>query len=761
MALGTKDREEARPLAIVAAATTVRLDAPLDIQRALKAREDWQEMAWGFYDLVGEIKHGANVMGDALSKLRLFVGLRPEDPNDTPEATDEEVPNAELRRLNQGSGIAEIMRSSGIQYSVPGECYLIGIAPRDRDGNLLRDEPFDATEGHTPERWFVLSTEAVKQRNQKVTISDPETGKDVELVEGEDFFARMWRRHERQPWRADSPLRGTLSACEELLIVERAIRSIARSRIGNAGILGIPDELSFGNEDPTTDNANDESEGDPFIEELQEAMLEPVQDEGHASAVVPIVIKGPGDRLEQLRHIELKRTLDPLLAERTDAALKRIAQGMNWPVELMFGLGEANHWGAGQIEESHFRQYVEPLAILAVNNLTEAFLRPSLRNLGVEEPDRFVIWFDPSQLLTDRRKRENASDAHDRLAISDEAYRRALGYTDEDAPEPDERDRRLQEVALLKGRPAPAESSLPADDEPPENGMRTRPLPSLVASNGDRPDDLGQALLTIELALQSRLEGATDAAMRRALERAGNRLRNRARKDPELVESIRGVAPRDVAATLGRTAVAALANADDLLEGAWEDLEDRFERWVAAAEDEALNFVPDLTDVERQEIKAEQAEHRGRGRQWFIGALSGLAVERLFDPAPEPPDQGEVSADTDVPFNVVGEALSRAGGAEEADPTVPIAALGVATGTIMQRVLAGKGVMTEGYEWVYGTAPRETFPPHLRLSGTFFESFDDDALINSGGFPGVGHYHPRDHRGCLCDAKPVMRRVRR
>lgn len=63
--------------------------------------------------------------------------------------------------------------------------------------------------------------------------------------------------------------------------------------------------------------------------------------------------------------------------------------------------------------------------------------------------------------------------------------------------------------------------------------------------------------------------------------------------------------------------------------------------------------------------------------------------------------------------------------------------------------------------WDYTHARRDTFLPHLALHGVEFDRPDDDVLANPDSFPRTSHYHPGDHKGCLCKTRPSRRGVQR
>lgn len=808
---------DGRRRSLAAAAREVRIDQRDEVKKVLAMREDWQSLAFDYNDAIGEVKSSVTYQGDAMSKLRLYPALRPESAvDDPPEDEDPRAIEAVDRLRGVTGDHSELLRELAVQLTIPGACWLVGLSERTITTPSSNPERPAVTE-IVPERWFISSIEEVQEKNERVVVEDPETGdpivlrrpSDVDMTTDEpDFIARVWRRHPRRARDADSALRGVLGACEELLIVDRAFRSIERSRITFGSILYVPDDISFGNTDPTTDAAGAEEE-DPFEVELLEVFTTPIRDEGSAAAVAPIILRGP--RREDgsgIEPIELKRQVDEILDKRGERALRRIAQGLNLPVELVFGLGEANHWGAGQIEKQAFRQYLEPLAILIVDALTISYYRRALLAAGMSEAEaaRRFLWYDPMMLIVDDRK-TSIGEAHDRLVISDDTYRQVLGFGEEDAPDEEEYERRtalkrgifagdLTEALLRRTispdlsvphllpsggivetpegepiaepLPTPADGDVPAEDDETSDSETAESVAAAVVP------DLGRRLVEIDRMLRERLSGALDTAVRDTLSRLGNRLANRAQKDARTAAVVRHVPPMLVAATLGRDLVASLEEPAETLERGADSVRDRFYAWVEEAQSAALALVPGVDEGERSIIESEQRTDRDEAWSWLRQALIDLMNERLYSPQPEAPPEGEFNPNTTVPPDVVREAIARAGGAARAERraartaslyarlTGIARAFGIGTGPVMQRAMDAEGLGIEGYRWEYGPAARQRpFEPHRALDGVEFENFDDPMLAVRGSFPETGFYMPGDHAGCICDVVPVIIERRR
>lgn len=763
--------------ALTAAASTIDLSDSTEVKRLVKTREKWQELCWEYYDLIGEVKYSSNFLGNACSKLRLIGAVLGEDGE--PEPIPKEDKNlekvaaivADLRAPIGGQ--AEILRRAAIGLTVPGECYLVGLAPKPDP-----DETAGESSNEGVNEWGIYSSDEVtlERGTDTVRLKDGPDGKDARELTDDDFLLRIWLAHARWGKRADSALRGVLAICEELLMLEKAVRAVARSRAAGPGILAVPDEMSDGPPDPTADESDGNAVQDPFLADLIKALVTPIQDEGSASAVVPMIVKGKAEALQHLRHITLDRQVDQFLDTRTERALKRLAQGLNVPPEVVTGLSDVNHWTSWQIEESTFKAHVEPLAIQICDAFTSGYLQPALEEEGIEDPERYLMWFDPSRLVVRPNRVDDAKDLHDRIVISDESLRSAAGFSEADIPNDVERQRREElkrplarpgsEPAREGDREIPEQPTEPDDDdEAASEASAVEPSRTAAAPRST----LGQRLFEMDRVLRERLSVAADAAMRRAVDRVGARLRSKANKDATLRAAVSQVPNAQVAAALGQNLVASLGKTDDeLLEGSFDDLGGQFATWVADVQARALGRVPAMTDSEMEAAAARQVEDRDAAWLWFRSALMDLARVRLYDPDPDAPEVGEYDPTLLVPAGIVREAIARAGGA--ASPAASIRAglidrlmsaelnvLGVATGWLLKELFADKQVLVAGYEWVYGAYPRERpFEPHAALDGLQFENFDDQRLRNFESWPPNEFYLPGDHDGCQCDFMPDM-----
>lgn len=452
-----------RPLTAAAAQVPLndRGEADRFRSRRTSTSSSWQTDAWEYYDAIGEIKYAFNLVASVVSRIRLYAAVV-ENPAETPmpvriagniPADLATAAERALQRLDSAyGGQAGLLRDAALNLAVAGECYLVQ-SPAKIGSNI-------------PESWDIRSVDELsvdskgnylisgrRDYNQGASAMSS-TNKHIVKLPPNSFVGRIWRAHPRFSDEADSSLKGLLDLCAELLLLNRTFRATARSRL-NAGALYLPDGLSVA-ATPDPNYPYDDADGlyaDPTPEELQDefedqlidAMTTPIRDEDSASAVVPLIIRGPAELGDKIKQFKFERSFDPALAERSDRVLERILQGIDVPKDIVTGLANVKYSNAMQIDESLYKAHIEPLMLLIADAFTVVYLRPYLLANGYNPADveRLVIWFDPSQVATRNDRAMDADAGFDKMAVSYDTWRRAHGFTDQDAPGPTELGLRL------------------------------------------------------------------------------------------------------------------------------------------------------------------------------------------------------------------------------------------------------------------------------------------------------------------------------
>ena len=436
MAWWFADRKtQERPLRVLTAASRrLDLEDKKEARQMKELRQGWQSDAWSYRDAIGELRYAIQFLANCTARMRIFPAAYPlagESDDPIPLSEMENVPPEVIALTEQaisdlGHGklaIKALLHSASTNTSVAGEYFLLG-----------QQDPETGEES-----WTIRSVDEIIIKDDKYQMrevpNDPSGEVPwIDLDPSLSVVSRIWTPHPRFRLLADSPMRAMLEECEALLIWRRMVRAAGRSRLAGRGILAVPDELSI--KVPLDDDADPEA--DPFMAALAQAMMVPISDEGTSSAVVPIVIRGPGGALEKLKHIDLASALDAEAAKIREELLGSIATSFDLPKEVITGIADLNHWSAWQVDDNTFRHHVEPHVITVCDSLTGAYLRPYLKefNCSDEWVRRLVFWYDPTELVTHPDQTKDALELHDRGVISNTALLHTAGFGDEDAPTP-------------------------------------------------------------------------------------------------------------------------------------------------------------------------------------------------------------------------------------------------------------------------------------------------------------------------------------
>lgn len=446
------------PRALTAAAVQIKVNDKGEFEqfrlRRNASSSAWQAEAWEYYDAIGEIKYAFNLVASVVSRIRIYPAIvtnmsEAPKPLDRVESIDSNLAAAAdraLARLDSAyGGQAGLLRDAALNLSVAGECYLVQIPERIGSG--------------IPESWDIKSIDEIMVDpkggfrvvgRREATVQNQRNGAGAIALTGNAFVGRIWRSHPRFSDEADSSLRGLLDLCAELLLLNRTFRATARSRL-NAGALYLPDGLAVSSAMPAGDMPyGDETDVDPallaeeaeddFENELIDAMTTPIKDEDSASAVVPLIIRGPAELGDKIKQFKFERSFDPALAQRADRVLERILQGLDVPKDVVTGLANVKYSNALQIDETLYKTHIEPLMLLIADALTVVYLRPYLIANGYtpSEVANVVVWYDPSAIATRNDRAADADTGFEKGAISYDTWRRTHGFTDADAPSPDE-----------------------------------------------------------------------------------------------------------------------------------------------------------------------------------------------------------------------------------------------------------------------------------------------------------------------------------
>lgn len=463
-----------RPL--VASGKRIDLRSQDDIaELRYRVYSEWQNDAWAYYDAIGEIKYGFGMLAAVLSRIRIYSSLNI-DPDSVPISTlnyrrrlvdlsDVEVERDTAREMSPPEsitpevmqhaeklikdlsfgpgGLSGFLRDYALNMSVAGECYLVSIKGQwyikssselvvDAGGNVL------------------LRPQRTGANNGQVSSTGSALG-DIPLPKSTPII-RIWRGHPRYSQEPESSMLGLREACDELITLQRMIRTVARSNM-NAGILFLSDSLVAAGASVDEDIATEQEMDEALVKTLYDNFIEPIVDETNAGTAVPTILTGPAEAGKTIQYIEINRKIDQYLVERCDRTLERILQGIDMPKDFVTGLANIRYTNARSIDESLYKSHIEPMVLMLVDALTTAYLWPALQKkfpkINREDLSYLGVWYDPSEIVTKANPAESADKGFENYTLSADAWREAHGFSDAHAPSETEIAVRMLQKATL------------------------------------------------------------------------------------------------------------------------------------------------------------------------------------------------------------------------------------------------------------------------------------------------------------------------
>lgn len=506
-----------RPRSIVAAAknyTTGRSAERISGSR-VRPGEEWQRAGWDFFDTVPEYHQGCSIIGSLLSRARLIPLEKQKDGTWGP--TKNPVVVAALDELYGGEeGQAEMLQQLGIHLAVAGEGWLVGPGD-DGDGDTDVDD------------WIIAASTEISKNGSTWKVATKE-------IKGNPLVVRIHRRHPRDPQKADAPTRAVLPVLSELLQLTKRIAAQIDSRLFGAGLLLLPSETSFpaspvrsinpgDPEAPPVDSIQSgDAQGlaDLIFETAQYAIDHPES----AAAMIPLIGQTPGEYIGNVKHITFWSELDRMAPKLRGELIGRLALGMDIPPEMLTGAGGSNRWNAWLSDENSVKIHAEPLLKMITTGLTTGYLRKAIEGEpGIDDPQRFAIGSDTSQMRLRPNRSKEALELHKMMILSAEATLRENGFNEADRMEDDEYRKALVHRAasgsttpeLVEAALRVAGVDLDVQITDFRQPTEARPTPSLKDHPvRELPDENYGALVF-----------AAEQMVDRALQRAGNRMKRR------------------------------------------------------------------------------------------------------------------------------------------------------------------------------------------------------------------------------------------
>lgn len=414
-------------------------------------RADWQQEAWSMIEEVGELGYWMAWLAASCSRVQFIASEIDPDTgyptggltqNDDGTMPAEQARVAQIVRGIAGGPLnqAVIRKRSAECLSVPGEHWvaLLMRGNTDSQGNLVYD-------------WFVLTRDEWKSRGGgggvrnggAGTIIDLPDGTKHEFIPGIDIMFRVWNPRPRRAAEPTSPVRANLENCREILRTTKKIKNAAKSRLVGNGVVFLPQEMSMpASQAPIPEGLADIPgvevpvvQGVPAAEELAQNLFDAataaVDDDDSQAAFIPLLATVPGEHLGKIIHLKFGNEITDVEIKTRNDSIMRLAMGLNMSPERLLGVGSnSNHWSAWQMADEDVQTHIKPVVENLCQAINEHVLKAVFKAEGID-PDKYVLWYDATALISDPDKTDEAQAAKDAGALRNEHYLRILGLPDD------------------------------------------------------------------------------------------------------------------------------------------------------------------------------------------------------------------------------------------------------------------------------------------------------------------------------------------
>ena len=385
---------------------------------------DWQAESWRLYDIVPEHRFLANRTGDSVAKARLYVTEVDERGEPTGETQDQSIARLAAIPLGTGAERDGSLRLAGVDLAAAGECWIVG------EGAATKPEEAEGS-------WFVVTGSAFKRLGDDLQVKRPKTrgGAYLKLEDGKDILIRCWREHPNDTDQADSYARSAIVPLREVELLTKREFAELDSRLTGAGIMFLPEGIDFPRE-----------ESDPagiagFMAYVQRVAAQSMADQTTATAMVPIMATVPdGTDLAALKDglINFWSPLSGEIGGMKTEAINRVASAAELPSDVLFKIGDMNHWSGWLMSDEGIRWIGGYLGLIA-DALTRGFLRLALASMNIPDPERYAFAFDTSDLAAKPNRLDDALKLRELNLLSDIETVKAGAFSEEQMPSESER----------------------------------------------------------------------------------------------------------------------------------------------------------------------------------------------------------------------------------------------------------------------------------------------------------------------------------
>lgn len=327
---------------------------------------------------------------------------------------------------------------------VPAEMYLAAV----------RDRPTDLADGY----WFMSPSEVGDE--DSTAISNPRDGSIrwvttkgvtsavnketvlVRRVQASDFYGRIWAPSHQFLNDVDTPMAAITGMVDMLERSTNSIMERLNSRLIHAGVLLVPSEINDAAiQGGVPGDGVNYGTNDKVLRYLIHSMTRnaAAASTGSAVARMPILLKGAGAFLEQLRHIDFGTAVDEIDLKLRVNLLDRIMDSLDQQQSQVQG-EQSDRFTAWSRSDEERRITVQPDLESMCHALTRMILWRELRARGWNDARirPWRIWYDLSASAVKSNIADEARKGHEAGVVNGAFYRKAIGASDYDEMDPEE-----------------------------------------------------------------------------------------------------------------------------------------------------------------------------------------------------------------------------------------------------------------------------------------------------------------------------------
>jgi hypothetical protein len=394
---------------------------------------------WDWYDRLGEVHYAISRAGRIAGYTQLF-------------AEYEESPGQWVRRAGPANAIVEGIYSpyGGVRGLISRYFTLMKVPA---DSHLIRVKNGDVYDGY-----HFLSVDEIDQANldrastgvgakglvwKTLPLSDAGDTM-TRQVAAEDYLGRVWVPSDRFVDMPESPLFALDTECEVLYYSTQAMKAKLASRFASAGMLFVPQSMRSAAwakpENGEIEGVRDATKIDDVLSTLIKSMMRGQDTFDKAQYYLPIIVSGPDEVGEKIRHIVMDQEIFETDIEIRRELIDRILMGLDIQQQATKGIGESAHWSAWAVSDEELRLVAKPDVEAACWAFTRLILHRQLRAQEMSDTEivKWRVGFHMNEAASKTNLQEDARQLEDRGHLKGSTARAVSGFDEDDAPDEQE-----------------------------------------------------------------------------------------------------------------------------------------------------------------------------------------------------------------------------------------------------------------------------------------------------------------------------------